>query len=154
SSDTSPNDFGTGSISIEGIGDARFQANNATVGGANPTPTNDHGEPDGTGGDWTYAGGIGTLTVSTGTASIAHTLTLQGRVTFASNGTETFQGGVSVFSGASLEIGGTAGAPADSLQIDQGGLLIGHGVIDSSVTGQIHVGKSATTPAYSLSIND
>ena len=148
SSDTTPGDFGTGSVTVTGSG-STLSAGNMTVGGAIPTPTSGAG-------DWTYSGGVGTLTISSdGSVSVDDTLDLATRVEPGADATASAQGGINIGGGGSLEIGGQGGAPAWTLQVDDGGSLTGYGLINSGVTGQTPVGGDGlTTPTYSLSIDN
>ncbi len=155
STDTSPNDFGMGDVTVDGSG-STLKAANMTVGGAVPALLNGAGVPNGTGGDWTYAGGVGTLTVSNGgSVSVGGALKLLARVQPGADATASAQGGIDIGSGGNLEVGGQGGAPANTLRVEAGGSLIGHGLIDSDITGQTPVGDNGlTTPTYSLSIDN
>jgi len=122
------------------------------VGATMPTATNDQSEPDGTAGDWTYVGSVGSLTVADGASvSTGETLTLLAIAEIATDGTETFQGGIDISAGGDLEVGGTAGVAANSLQIDKGGLMVGHGLIDSDVVGTL---ASTGGPQYALTLDN
>jgi fibronectin-binding autotransporter adhesin len=76
------------------------------------------------------AGGVGTLVVSDGGyLSVAKTLALNDFASADTNLQETFSGGI-YLSGGALEIGGSKGGlSANTLQIDAGGVLSGHGLI-------------------------
>jgi hypothetical protein len=135
-------DIGNADVIVDGAG-STLDAANIWVGDEEPTLPNGNGAPNGTDGNWTYAGGVGTLTISNGGAvSVGGKLTLLGA---------TAQGGIYINSGGRLEVGGLASAPADTLQVDANG-LIGHGLIDSNAIGETLVGNTAPVPAYSLTV--
>jgi serralysin len=113
------------SVTSTGAGSSLIVTGDATVDGAMPTPTNDEGEPDGTCGEWTYTdSGIGTILASNGGyISIGQTLTL------LAPPDNTLPPIVTIQSGGGMEVGGNGGLQADTLQIDDGGLIVGHGTI-------------------------
>ena len=95
------------------------------------------------------------LTVgSYGSVPVSGTLTLLGSVQIAANGTETAQDAIAIVSGGSIDVGGNAVAPANTLQIADGASLIGHGQIKGTVTGNVPVSDTTTTPTYSLNIDN
>ena len=152
--DREPSHYGTGSVTVDGANSTlTFSGPRLVVGGAVATTNNADGEENGTDGKWGYAGGKGTLTISGGATVIAqHDLELLARVDIAADGTQTPQGGIFFQFGGRLEIGGTQ-APLNNnvLQIDAGGHLFGHGMIDSDVTGQLPVGQ-INVPTYALTV--
>jgi hypothetical protein len=115
---------------------SKLEAGSLMLGGATPTTTNDQGKTNGTDGDWSYTGPVGFLTISNGASTIVnHKLTLSDIIQVSSDGTETAFGDIKVISDGSLEVGGSAGADSNTLQVDSGGSLIGSGLIDSDDTG-------------------
>lgn len=134
-----------------------FSVPDLTVGDEMPTSMNDQGNPDGTDGDWTYSGDTGTLTVShNASVSAGQTLALLALAQIGTDGTVTTQGGIDVLSGGNIEVGGSAGAPANNLQIDNGGTLVGHGLINSDEVGSLPdtAGVAAGQPEYSLTLDN
>ena len=93
-------------------------------------------------------GGVGTLVVSDGGyVSVAKTLTLNDYASADTNLKETFSGGISL-NGGSLEIGGNKGGlAANTLQIDSGGLLSGHGVIAGGNNFNVTISKGGKIEA-------
>jgi T5SS/PEP-CTERM-associated repeat protein len=154
SADTSPSDFGMGTVTVDGSG-STLEADNITVGGLTPTaPPADDGS-DETGDDWTYSGGVGTLTVSNdGAVTVAGNLKLQDDVKTGTDAAQTAEGGVYIQSGGGINVGGSAVAPADTLAIAENAFLVGHGLITGTVTGEVPVSDSTTTPTYSLAIEN
>jgi hypothetical protein len=77
------------------------------------------------------SGGVGDLVVSDGGyVSDAKTLTLQDYATVNSSGNPVFSGTIFIFDG-SMEVGGHGGGLASgTLQIDSGGVVVGHGQIE------------------------
>ena len=141
-----------GSIGTLAVGgsNSTLSADNITVGGLIPDPSSPDNGQDG---NWTYVGGIGTLDVSDGASLTSNnTLTLQGDFV-ADNGTVTAEGGIDFSNGGSIDIGGGGAAPANTIEIADNGSLVGHGLIDSDVTGQVTVGDS-NVPTYSLNIDN
>ena len=93
-------------------------------------------------------GGVGTLVVSDGGyVSVAKTLTLNDYASADTNLKETFSGGI-YLSGGSLEIGGSKGGfAANTLQIDSGGVLSGHGVIAGGNNFNVTISKGGKIEA-------
>ena len=93
-------------------------------------------------------GGVGNLVVSDGGyVSVAKTLTLNDYASADTNLKETFSGGISL-NGGSLEIGGNKGGlAANTLQIDSGGLLSGHGVIAGGNNFNVTISKGGKIEA-------
>lgn len=122
---------GRGTLFITGEG-AELNAKIMTIGGRIAKPgVVDNGDC----GIWDYAGGTGTANIGTqGYLSVSDTLTLQG-----SNREVT----LSITGGAGVEVGGNSVPRADTLLIDAGGTLVGHGsvnvgtLVDESYTGKI-----------------
>ena len=146
----------SGFVQISGSG-STLDIATASIGGAMPTATNDQGQPNGTDGDWTYDGGVGSLDVAdNASVSAGQTLTLLAIAQIGTDGTETYQGGIDISSGGTLEVGGTTGAAANTLQIDKNAALVGHGLIDSDVVGHLPSpdGTSPGLPTYSLDLDN
>ena len=94
------------------------------------------------------AGGVGTLVVSDGGyVSVAKTLALNDFASADPNLQETFSGGI-YLSGGALEIGGSKGGlAANTLQIDAGGVLSGHGVIQGGNDFNVTISKGGRLEA-------
>jgi T5SS/PEP-CTERM-associated repeat protein len=99
---------------------------------------------------------VGALTVADdANATIAGDLTLQDNAKIGDSGALTAaEGGISITSGGSIEVGGSAAAPADTLRIAEGASLTGHGRITGAPTGTVPVSGSTTAPTYSLNIDN
>src|SRR5262249_18006546 len=83
-------------------------------------------------------GGTGTLSISdSARVTVSGDLTLLDVGTIDDDFNETLKGVISIHAGSSLEIGGNAGAAANTLKIDLFHTLSGHGEIDSEVTGGV-----------------
>jgi hypothetical protein len=93
-------------------------------------------------------GGVGTLLVSSGGyVSVAKTLALNEYASADTNLKDTFSGGI-YLSGGSIEIGGSKGGIAvNTLQIDSGGLLSGHGVIAGGNNFNVTISKGGKIEA-------
>ena len=93
-------------------------------------------------------GGVGNLVVSDGGyVSVAKTLTLNDYASADTNLKETFSGGI-FLNGGSLEIGGNKGGlAANTLQIDSGGVLSGHGVISGGNNFNVTISKGGKIEA-------
>ncbi len=87
-------------------------------------------------------------------AGTATVLSFKDGAQVAADGVGTFQGSIAVRSGGSLEVGGHAGAAANTLQIDATGALVGYGLVDSDVTGTSKLAGGALVNAYSLAVID
>jgi hypothetical protein len=93
-------------------------------------------------------GGVGTLLASSGGyVSVAKTLALNDYASADTNLKDTFSGGI-YLSGGSIEIGGSKGGIAvNTLQIDSGGLLSGHGVIAGGNNFNVTISKGGKIEA-------
>ena len=137
-------DGSVGAVVISGTG-AAFRATTLELGNSSI----------GTGGK--FVGGIGTLSIEqNGAASFDSKLQMYDPIVYDLNGNAvSSMGGVFVQSGASLEVGGHAGASSNTLLIDGGGVLAGSGSISSLGVSTVPVSLygSATTTNYSLTVN-
>lgn len=121
--------LGFGRLGVSG----NFNAGKMTVGGAAPNASNSLGQPNGTGGNWAYAGGTGILGVTgNGELTTSSTLTLHDFAQHVPGGTLTTQGSITFAPTAAIEVGGNGGAAAATMQIDPNALLVGHGLVDAA----------------------
>ena len=137
-------------VTANGAGATFAVSGDATVDDAMTTPTNGNGDPDGTDGIWVYTNsGIGQIYAANGGyISIGQTLTLQ------APGDLTLPAVLKIDTGGGVEVGGDAGLAANTLQVDVSGRIVGHGEIDSAVTGMIPVGTVAMIPTYALAVQN
>ena len=147
------------------IGDAGGSTGNLTITGSGATATVTAAASPSTYAVTVGNQGVGTLNVQSGATFNASSKGMFvgpfGTVTVSGAGSSLFNSGnltldagaVNVSSAGGLEIGGQQGAAANTLVIDGGAVVKGHGVLGSDFVKNVKVGNT-NVPTYSMTVND